>query len=695
MLREILESFVNKVGEGNTTFTNREGEFLNHLLKLTPKERSLVLAPDADEEKAFGKIKEWGFEDVIISIAEKMTSLSFVNVKELDRNDNIDNLARSQTLATMGVFSTLIDNKIVFVISRENQLEAIKEHCDVSEYEVYLSWPWDIYEKNKTLGLIIQDIKGKNQHIIMATGQTQIDNIAKYFNGFVVDKIVEYRKDLFSACKQFSPDILVVSDNVGGNEELISILIKIKAQHPKTRIIYFTSELQPRDEVRKNLISVLINLGVYDIMFDNRFSVDMLKYLLGNPNPYSAVKGLVVKTSQGKIKKKDIELISNSDESGSLILHTKEHIYSFISPKGGTGKTFIAGNVAKAIGKYGIPKDGKKVKVAIIDGDFYGGGISNLFNISDKKKNILTAIEAVAGIMSNGRMTDDEVSKQLAFEKIRDCFIPIDDCKNIEILGAYPEQLTEEQFGEIQGEYIQIILESVQDDFDVVIVDITGDFELKVWFPTFTLSRNIFSITEMEFNSISSCIKQKPIIADFVGNQNKIQYIFNKVVDNEYVIWNIDKIKEDKILEVSAIVPYIDRTYMINNAFECKWLIDTENEEDQDVKYSLLKIANKIWPIKDLTVFKKAAKIEKEEENDDPMKMPKSFKELISVGSKILFPFTEEAEKKAKMYVGIGTKGVKDKLTSLKKSKTKEVKTEEVIENPNTLNLDKEENADV
>ena len=449
---------------------------------------------------------------------------------------------------------------------------------------------------------------------------------------------------------------------------------------PKTRIIYFTSELAPKDEVRKHLISVLISLGVYDIMFDNKFSIDMLKYLLGNPNPYSAVKNLVIKASNSsKVKRKEIELISSEDEGGSLLLHSQANVYSIISSKGGTGKTFIAGNIAKAIGKFGIPKDGKKVRVGIIDGDFYGGGLTNLFNVSDKKKNILTAINEVSKIMIGERMTEDDVAKHLAFEKIRECFVPLKECNNIEILGAYPEQLTEEQFDSIKGEYIQVILESVLDDFDAIIVDITGDFELKVWFPVFTLSRHIFSIVEMEYNSVASCLKQKAIISDFIGNKSKLQYIFNKTVDNDIVLWDIDQISKDASLTVSGDIPYIDRTYMINNAFEGKWLVDTDNEDDYDIKYRFLKIANIIWPIKDLKEHKKAAKIEKEEEHHDPMKMPKSFKELIEVGSKVLFPFAGEAEKKLLMRSGLSAHGKKKKAEEIVEENSEN--TENNVEN--------------
>ena len=61
--------------------------------------------------------------------------------------------------------------------------------------------------------------------IITASGQDYMDAVISNFEEFEVLAKVDYREDLFEACKTLSPDIVVVSDNVGGKSSLNKILI--------------------------------------------------------------------------------------------------------------------------------------------------------------------------------------------------------------------------------------------------------------------------------------------------------------------------------------------------------------------------------------------------------------------------------------------------------------------------------------
>lgn len=652
MLREMLKAFIERASAGN--IEQDEKSFLNMLIKMTDADKSYIFYSDADEEDIYLRITAICDPADIEIVAERYIGYPYVDVSLISRNPNIDNIARSSTLASLGVFSTIIDNRTTFVISNKSQVKAIEDNCDVSDYDICFSWPWAIFKKNKENLLVTSDVAGNNQRVIMATGQRQIDNVVEYFNGFTVETIVKYRKDLISECKKYSPDILVVSDNIGGKEELISILIKVKYAVPNIRIIYFTSEIGPREDVRRNLISVLIELGVYDIMFDNKFSVDILKYLLGNPKPKSAVEKLIVKKNMTKVKGSEIEIVGRDDDVGSALLHAKANVYSFISSKGGTGKTFIAGNVARAIAKSGIANDGNKVKVALIDGDLQGGELTNQLHMDENKikdKNIITAIAHAAQIVKNGQVVADDVQKELAIEKIKECFVSSSDNSNLKVLSASPTYLTDEEFKAINGEYIQFIVESIVDDYDVILIDITGDFELNIWFPIFTLSRYVFSVVEMEFNSMSSAVRQEAIIENFVGNKKKVRYIFNKTIDSELVLYGMKEIKDEEIFDISGEIPMVDRIRMINNTFEGKWLVDDDSKDTKNVRMSLINVASTIWPIKgyENLVDKDEAEEESDTKNNEEQK---DWKQTVKEGLKILFPFADEAEKKMKQKRG-------------------------------------------
>lgn len=651
MLREMLRAFIERASAGNI-YPDEKG-FLNILIRMTDADKNYIFYSDAEEQEIYARLTAMCNVDEFTIIAERYMGYKYIDVLSLDRSPSVDNLARSSTLASLGVFSTIVDDRLTFVISNKNQIKAIKENSSLDDYDVFFSWPWDIFKKNKENMLVTSDVAGKNQRVIMATGQRQIDSVVEYFNGFSVETIVKYRKDLLAECKKYMPDILVVSDNIGGKEELIGILIKVKYAIPNIRIIYFTSEIGPREDVRRNLISVLIELGVYDIMFDNKFSVDILKYLLGNPKPKSAVEKLIVKNNMTKVKGNEIEIVGRDDDGGSALLHAKSNVYSFISSKGGTGKTFIVGNIAKTIAKYGISRDGSKVRIAVIDGDLHGGELTNQMRIDGNKtkdKNVISAIAQAAQIVKNGQIIADDVQRELVIEKIKESFVPSSECPNLKILAASPTYLTDAEFKAINGEYIQFIIESILDDYDVILIDITGDFELNIWFPIFTLSRYVFSVVEMEFNSISSAVKQEAIIEDFIGNRKKVHYVFNKTIDDELVLYGMNDIKEQNIFDISGEIPFVNKIKMINNIFEGKWLIDDTSSETQRARNALIKLATTIWPIKGYE------KLVSEEENegveDKVIEKPKSFKDLISVGTRVLFPWADEAEKKMRQKKG-------------------------------------------
>lgn len=651
MLQELLKNFINNYSEKDLSITPREKEFINSVFKFTNIEMEKFFK--LENKPLADYINSMGFIDVAIKWLENSNDLTYKNPNDLDYNPNVENLVKSRTLANVGIYCTIVNERITAIVSSRSQIQAIKDNAITDdEYDVFVAWPWDIKEKNISLSLMNDDIQGENQHLIMATGQPQVDKVAQYFSGFIVDKIVDYRKDLLDECTKYKPDILVVSDNIGGSEDLISLLINVKYAVPSIRIVYFTSELTPRDDVRRNLFSVLISMGVYDILFDNRFSVDILKHLLKHPKTINSVNKILLKNNSKKNQpvKKMIELVVSEDEVGSSSIHSMQNVYGFISSKGGTGKSFIASNVAVAIEKWGINNlQGRKPKVALIDGDFLGFGLTQLLKAEDKEKNLMAAIghaNSVVDAKKEGKISSDKAAVALAVESIKECFVPLKENKNIEFLGGGIGPISDEDYQKVNSYAIVFIIEAILKEYDIIIADITSDIELKLWYPLFVFSRELYSIIDADLLSVTNCLKQQKIISEFIDKSTKLQYIYNKCLDGDEILFKPENIQELSGFVPIAKVPYISREKMINYAYEGKLIINEEEDDSELIRFEFLKLANRIWPIKDFD--KIAEKIKKKNvETEVVEEKSTNVKDVLKKGFSLLFPFKEEAEKKS------------------------------------------------
>ena len=109
------------------------------------------------------------------------------------------------------------------------------------------------------------------KRVIAASGQRDIDELIEHF-GYDVVEIVQYRKYLLEKCRELSPDILVVGDNIGGREPLAPILLKIRLKCPNTRIIYW--DIDFNDE--SNSMAWSTSICWCMILFLKKISIQLL-----------------------------------------------------------------------------------------------------------------------------------------------------------------------------------------------------------------------------------------------------------------------------------------------------------------------------------------------------------------------------------------------------------------------------------
>lgn len=465
--------------------------------------------------------------------------------------------------------------------------------------------------------------------LVVASGQVAIDEAIKNFEGFKVLGTVQYRKELYEAVKFFKPDILLVGETLGGKEPLVAILMEISREFPNTRIIYLTGEIDLGDEVRVNSLGLLVLNGVYDIIQDKKITLQFLEYVLNNPKTFEDVSFLTKKMVDNQTRRSrnsQIKFVLPKSE-GEEEYDCYPNLYMFSSIKPGSGKTFIATNVAIAIASQGVRTvDGRKPKVCLIETDYYNPSIATLLQVEEEKKNLNVALEEAKKIINEeGSLVGTRTQIEQVTESVLETFIPYGKYKNLFVLPCSQEAYTPDFLEGIREEHFTYILELAVDEFDVVIVDASSSLEHKFLKPLLYFSRYCFYVLNLDFNNVRNNARYRNYL-DYLGVTPKIKYILNEDIvqdeneelpeGEEFLIFTAKQLAQSNFKTVAQI-PMISKTIMLNSIYEGIPIILSEKKATEKARLELLRVANQLYPIKDFKSFD----IEHKEKNKKPKKI--------------------------------------------------------------------------
>ncbi len=440
----------------------------------------------------------------------------------------------------------------------------------------------------------------KKPTILVASGQEYMDTVIASFEEFNVIAKVDYREELQEACASLVPDILVVSDNIGGKSSLHEILAAIKIANPSIRIVYFYGKVDFGDTISLKSLNMLISLGIYDIITENTIEVELIKFVLKNPRSIENVDFLQAKNVESIHGKRHPNItVTHSINDMKIESNVYRNLSTFVSTKGGVGKTFILSNIAVALSQTGISTpSGSKPRIAIIDLDLAGFGASYVFKTQNKEKNIIMAsIEAQKIIKKDGTLNDNKSLKLEVIDKIRKMFVQTSKYSNIFVLGAPEREFYENDSYEFASNDIVFIIESIVEDYDIILVDMNSDWEYSKVFPLFSMSRDIYMILDMDFKAFYAHKRQIGHITDYVS-ENKLKYVLNRKLPDEEVSITADEISSSLGYKFLSKIPDIPRKNMFEVDFKEEFVIMVNNKNFVETRYELMKTANDIWPIK-------------------------------------------------------------------------------------------------
>lgn len=445
------------------------------------------------------------------------------------------------------------------------------------------------------------------QRVIVATGIPAYDSGIKKIEGYEYIPVeIGFKSELYEACVNFKPDIIIVSEKLSGDELLSGIAIDIKQRLQNIRIIYLAGSVDLNNMNKVNKLGAMVLAGIYDIVTEGKVNKGLIKSILELPKQKSDVEYLLRYFVEKK-KDNDIKMEYEEDIDESEIEDDYyKNVYMISSVKPGTGKSFVSTNIATCLAKYGEEIDGRPPKIAIIEADLQTLSVGTLLAIEDDKHNLKTVMDKISTIISpEGKLIEDNLKINEVNEYILSTFKPYSKCKNLYALVG--SQLTMEEIEGISPIYYSYLIDVVSQKFDYVIIDSNSSLLHVTTYPLLSMVNKSYYILNLDFNNARNNMRYRHTLKN-LGVYDKIRYILNE--DSTDSPDNVEKLEFDsnvlaESFELEAKIPTIPKSIFLNRLWQGTPIILDDTEYTLKARYELSKVSNQIHKIKNLNILAK------------------------------------------------------------------------------------------
>ena len=439
------------------------------------------------------------------------------------------------------------------------------------------------------------------QKIICATGDKSINIAVDKFEGYVVIKEVEFRSEIKKACTENLSDILLLTEGVLGKESLPEIIISILKHQPQLRIVFLTGEIDFNHDGRQAFFEALVYAGVYDILHENQITPYKIKHLLDHPKKREDV-GYLVKNKRSKVTS---FVFSEDQKQETQVEEHYSNLFTISSIKPGTGKSFVSANVATMIASFGEKNNkGQPPRVALIEADLQNLSLGTLLQIEDDKKNLKTAMDQIGTIISpSGNLIMDVEKIENVNKHIKEGFRPYLHAKNLEALVG--SHLSLQEFEDVKAIHYIYLIDTIVKDYDVVIVDTNSALTHITTYPLLNMAKYCYYILNLDYNNIRNNYRYRGFL-EKLNVLNRVKYVLNEnltreqleEVKNETLMYTLNMIEKDFKLE--SKIPVVPKVMFLNRIYSGKPIIYDKSDETLEIRYEIAKIANQLWPIKNM-----------------------------------------------------------------------------------------------
>lgn len=461
----------------------------------------------------------------------------------------------------------------------------------------------------------MSNINRKN--VILATGLPKMNHVIfdnpDIKNMFEVIETIENRNEIMRVLERTpNADIILISDSLTGDgESLTQLMIDAHLTYPQTRVIYLTSEVSgPQAANRMPQLGYLARTHIYDIVAETPITMRSVVRRLMEPAIKEDVEWVLnyINQEEKSAPKEAVEvLVDEENEANENQRGVLDNLHVFSSIKPGTGKSFIATNIAAAIARFGVVNEnGDKPKVALIDGDMQNLSIGTLLQVEDEAKNLRTVIDKIHLIHDEKGLEIDNphlVKEVKTF--IKNAFIPYSRQENLHVLAG--SQLQWDKVQDFKHTDFTYLLQTIQNDYDIIIMDSSSSLAHVSTAPMMVMSKQLYYIINLDFNNVRNNSRYHGTLAE-LGVQDKVKYILNENITpdmiteqdwSEELMFGSNEIRENGF-DLIGSIPIIEKTSFLNRIFMGEPIVLDDEDHTLDARIEILKIANQIWEVDNL-----------------------------------------------------------------------------------------------
>ena len=398
-----------------------------------------------------------------------------------------------------------------------------------------------------------------------------------------------------------TPDIVMAAEGCDGEGALVDVLCEAKKAYPNIRYIYLAgNDVDMQNEDVVNTLALLVDAGIYDIYTKRKLSVSILRDLIEVPSTAQDVEYLY------RYRRKLHPLPGSPTYDGSIkegvVEEGRKNVIVFSSVKPGTGKSFIATNIAADIARYGqARRNGTPPSVVIVEGDLQTLSVGTLLGIENSQYNLREALNEASKIVDDtGKMVGTYEQQERFRTFLKKCCLPYRDQPNLFALVG--SQLNFTDLGNINPYQYFYMVQMIADMFDVVIVDSNSSLEHKTTGPILQLAGQCYYIIDLDFNNIRTNLRYRQELSQ-LGVSGKIQYVLNKAITSEMENRYAEKIEygEDKLnangFTIAGRIPMLDNVVVLNRMYSKVPIVYDDGFATLPARMEFCKLSGRIWPM--------------------------------------------------------------------------------------------------
>lgn len=441
------------------------------------------------------------------------------------------------------------------------------------------------------------------KNVILATGLSSVDDaISSKIARGRFSKTCLNQEDVYRELTKKSDSLIILSQALKTKSSIYNFIHEIKGDFPEARIIFLSGE----DDFRNNPIKTsnmasLVRAGIYDLIPGKSIKLNLIQSCIDEPMKFSDVSHYIEKADEVDKKKSAINEFIDIEEEDLGEESKESNLFVISSIKPGTGKSFVTVNMAMGLAKYAIKKDGKKPKVAIIEGDLQNLSVGTLLRLQNKEKNLKTVMEKIDTVLDeNGNLVADSVALQEVERFIESSFLKTELADNLYALVG--SEMSFSEANAITADQYTFLLEVILPKFDIVIFDTNSAINHSSTLPAMARAKYIYYILNLDYNNVKNNARYRKDLKS-LGLLDKIKYILNEDLTDykstDTLAFDARSI-EDSGFPLSGKIPIVDKIQFLNAITNGIPIVAIDDESLVKVRYEFLRIANEIWEVEEL-----------------------------------------------------------------------------------------------